>query len=51
MADWVTRGELNDRAGELFIKTNERQGEAKSAKQQWAESFIYRTINLKELMQ
>jgi hypothetical protein len=24
LADWVTRGELNDTVGELFIKANER---------------------------
>ena len=51
LADWVTRGELNDPVGELFIKANERKNGAKSAKQQWAERFIYRTVNLKELMQ
>jgi len=50
LADWVTRGELNDPVGELFIKANERKNGAKSAKQEWAERFIYRTVNLKELM-
>lgn len=51
LADWITRGELNDRCQELFIKANDKPGQGKSAKQQWIESFIYRTVNLRDLMQ
>jgi hypothetical protein len=56
MSEWVTKGELNEESKEFFIKPNPQvfqgQGNNKklSSKNQWSESFIYRTINLRELM-
>ena len=56
MSEWVTKGELNEESKEFFIKPNPQvfqgQGNSKkvSSKNQWSESFIYRTINLRELM-
>jgi Gamma tubulin complex component N-terminal len=54
MAEWVNRGELRDECQEFFIKPNRKvfdgQDEKVSSKNQWRESFIYRTINLKDLM-
>ncbi|CDW85435.1 gamma-tubulin complex component 5 [Stylonychia lemnae] len=60
MADWVDKGELKDPKQEFFIKANPKvfvnqmeQGENQqkaSSQNQWRESFIFRTINLKELM-
>jgi hypothetical protein len=56
MSEWVTKGELNEESKEFFIKPNPKvfkgQGDSNkvSSKNQWSESFIYRTINLRELM-
>lgn len=56
MSEWVTKGELNEDSKEFFIKPNpqvfqSQSGSKKvSSKNQWSESFIYRTINLRELM-
>lgn len=57
MSDWVTRGELNDPVQEFFIKLNpkivqDKKGiHALSSKKQWRDCFVFRTINIKELMQ
>ena len=62
LSDWISRGELNDLKNEFFIKSNPKvfkneiskagkEHEKISSKNQWRESFIFRTINLKEIMQ
>lgn len=54
MSDWLSKGELNDPKHEFFIKPNEKVFDAQkkiSSKKQWRESFVFRTINLRELMQ
>ena len=56
MSEWVTKGGLNEKSKEFFIKPNPQvfqgQGDSKkvSSKNQCSESFIYRKINLRELM-
>ena len=50
MGLWISKGELNDPYNEFFIKVNPKlkTEEFKSSREQWLQSFIFRTINLSE---
>jgi hypothetical protein len=50
MAQWISKGKLNDPYNEFFIKVNPKLKveEFKSSREQWLKSFIFRTINLTE---
>ena len=53
MSEWVSKGELNDRKQEFFIRTNEKLQDPTrkvSSKVEWRDSFVFRTVNLREVM-
>jgi hypothetical protein len=55
LSDWVSHGDLKDPREEFFIKENlqlnNHSAEAASEKAQWKNSFVFRSIDLKQFFQ